>query len=327
MNSLGLRLIEQWYQLDRDALRARFGFDDGAPGLWQTRLADSPVFRTGLFCGTHNLQGIAPGAVLCSGVCIADCIPSLTLECLAKIHSLMATAKLARATAILFVGVHGEKLKFPSLATDWDDVHQQVLKVAGKIARHLQLDDYHVCNTASFRHEPAVAHACSVISDHVPRDSLVNLYEIARNPGAQPLGTAGQIAATVECVAFNCASVLSSIYGRNFSQLVYFEDLQQAQVVQCARRVDAELLGQGSAATAGIYFCPFPNLRGDGRMYRSSQDDKIYAGDSLTKLTYQFSSMPAELLDFWRECFSDWNDGKRFNGPRDLAFFINTLAQ
>lgn len=327
MNTLGLGLIEQWYQLDREALHARFRLDDDAPWIAETPLRDSPIFRAGLFCGTQNLVDVAPNAVICSGVCITDCVPSLTLECLAKIHSLMTTAKLIGATPILFVGVRGEKLKFPSLSADWSGVHLQISEVAERIAQRLQLASYHVCNTDTFKDEPAVAHARSVISARVPRETLVNLYEIAHTSRAPAQGTAGQIEATIDCVAFNCASVLSSIYGREIGQLIYFEDLQQIQVVQCAQRIDSEMLGPSAASTAGVYFCPFPDVRGDGRMYRSSQPDKIYAGDSLTKLTYQYSSMPVALLDFWRACFSEWYGDCDCRTPKDFARFIKSLVQ
>lgn len=327
MNTLGLQLIEQWYQLDYDALRTRFGLDDGARWRVQTPLRDSPVCRAGLWCGTRDLKHIARNAVICGGVCITDCMPSLTLECVAKIHGLLTTAKLIDAMPILFVGTRGEKLKFPSLSADWDDVHRQVSKMAARFAERLQLASYHVCNTDAFKDAPAVTHACSVIQSRVPRDTLINLYEIARNPRAPALGTAGQVAATIDCVAFNCVSVLAAIYERDIGQLIYFEDLQQIQVVQCAQQVDSEVLGGPSTATAGIYFCPFPNVRGDGRMYRSSQPDKIYVGDSLAKLTYQYASMPAALLDLWRQCFADEHGECDWRTPKDFAKFTRGLIQ
>ena len=318
MLTLGFDFIERWYGLDATTALNKFQLvSSKVPAI----LEGLPFTDAGLFLDASELESIGENPYICSGVCITDCIPSLTLECIAKIYNLVSVAARLKATAILFVGLHGEKLKYEGLSVDWDNILIKISRLTRLFANEWGLQNYHICNTEDFYQNDAIDKVCEQVKGEVPVDVLLNIYEIGKTPGKNLQGTAAQIEATINCVAFNSPRALAELYDKQMSLLIYLEDLQQTNVIALARALD-----QSGITTKTVYFCPFPGLNGQGRMYRSPPSQKIYCSDSILKLHYQFAAMDKQVLASWLAFFQTRNDMFLPDTPKRLAEIVGSIG-
>ncbi|MFF2081563.1 hypothetical protein ACFVXG_43175 [Kitasatospora sp. NPDC058162] len=291
---------------------------------------DSPAVGAGLALGAAGNTGRpGPGTWVAAGPCLGDCSAGLTLEALAVVYNLFATARATGLRPLLHLGTAELETTDPQLASTWRSVAEEVRATAEHCARLLGVPEYLVCETGEHSAHPAVREAVARSRGVVADARLNGVYDLFGTPRPP---SQRHLEAARSCLAFHTPDVLAQVSGAPVERLVVLTDVQQAALVALAAEVDEA--GRGSAPGAAgedgrltwLVQCPFPAVDGSARMFRAAPAQKLHTGADPAVLAFDLARMPDTVFRVWAAFWSAVDPAFRAADPAELADVIGRLT-
>ncbi|MFF2045479.1 hypothetical protein ACFVVX_34180 [Kitasatospora sp. NPDC058170] len=332
-------LLATWY----DATPRRLGEHlrlTGTPS-W----LDSPAVASRLALGVGGNAGRPrPDTWVAAGPCLGDCAAGLTLEALAVVYGLFATARAAGLRPLLHIGTAELEMTDPQLASTWRSVAEEVRAVAEHCARLLGVTEYLVCETGEHSGHPAVRQAVEDSRGVVADARLNGVYDLFGTPRPP---SRRHIEAARSCLAFHAPDVLAQVLGAPVGGLVVLTDVQQAALMGLVADFDAARSGGGPLAPGEIgpaapgpgelaagqggrltwlVQCPFPAVDGSARMFRAAPDQKLHVRADPAVLEYDLARMPDAVFRVWAAFWSAVDPAFHAEDPAGLADVLRQLT-
>ncbi|MFG3056628.1 hypothetical protein ACGFZP_37515 [Kitasatospora sp. NPDC048239] len=292
---------------------------------------DSPVAASRLALGFGGDAGQPrPDTWVAAGPCLGDCAAGLTLEALAVVYGLFATARASGLRPLLHIGTAELETTDPQLASTWRGVAEDVRAVAEHCARLLGVTEYLVCETGGHSGHPAVRRAVEASRGVVEDARLNGVYDLFGTP--RP-ASRRHVEAARSCLAFHQPDVLAQVLGAPVGGLVVLTDVQQAALMPLVAEVDAARPGEPgepAAARGGrigwLVQCPFPAVDGSARMFRAAPDQKLHVAADPAVLEYDLARMPDPVFRVWAAFWSAVDPAFHAEDPAGLADVLRQLT-
>jgi hypothetical protein len=255
-----------------------------------------------LFAVTKNLHfaKLEKPTIVIGGPCISDCVRSLTFESAIDVFNVISIAKLMKIRGIVWIGVYEEIVK--SGSNEWEDVGRVFETFVDNCSKLL---NYH--NVKAVRTDLPEVRECSdkhiaKIEERISKKELLSLYDFSKksnNPGIDAKDEA-YYSACKSTLSTYLPSLIDNLSDHNKPKVLVAENSHQSKAVNLAIQIN-DIMFNDFTGLGPFQFVhlPVPDSSGGNRMYRSTEDQKIYLTENRSELKKKLMGCKPRVLDYW----------------------------
>ena len=319
--------LKKWYWMNLTDLAKTYALRRTENLSLPKALQKNNIVNAGIVLGaTSNLAFLNKDFFVIGGPCISDCYETFTLESIAEISNLLNTAKILNKKAIVFVGVKEEKIRTNK---NWKKRGNDFEELINKIAKIIKNDNFLVVRSDNSQVEKILQKFLALLDKELTKEQLFNLYNIGK--------TRPYSEEKVKCgFDYSLHKRFIITYLPEFAKeitnstktipLLACENLQQVKALKQAQIISKKI-GNKKILPEQLIHLPFPNLKGDNRMYRSNSENKIFISDDIQKIKALVKKIPENVFFYYANIWPKELLTKPIKSREDFTQFFSSLKK
>lgn len=319
--------LKKWYWMNLNDFTKTYSLKKIEDLKLPEALQKNNLVRTGIILGaTSSLSFLNKDFFVMGGPCIADCYENFTLESIAEISNLLNTAKTLNKKAIVFLGVKEEEIRTNK---NWKKRGDDFEGLINKIAKILKNDNFLIVRSDNQDIEKISQKFLALLDIEITKEQLFNLYNVGKTrPYSEDKAKCSFDYSLHKrfIVTYFPEFVKEITNSTKAIPLLACENLQQIKALKQAQII-SKRIGNTGAIPEQLIHLPFPNLKGDNRMYRSNNENKIFISDNAKKIETLLQKSPENVFFYYSNIWPKELLDKQIENKADFTQFFSGLQK